>query len=256
MKYHNLRVCTITFTVLSLLPVSIVFAQIFKKAGPMKKTTDFVEGSIMRPRGDIPFHRAWEASQVDFSKFTEIYIAPVNTEYLLENSWWKDLNHKKAEDNIDDVADYMHKTIRKAYFMDPRKRFKVVRTPGSKTLVLEIAIVELVPNKAGFSILMTAAGPAFGSIAAAALGGVAKKVGSTSTIAIEVRLRDGGDGAIVGMIADREQKKGSIVNIKDFTWYGPVKTIIKEWGDQFIKIAHKAPNDIIADTPAFSFKLW
>ena len=256
MKCLNLRVCIITIVALTLLSVSSVFAQIFKKAEPMKESTNFVEGSIMRPRGNIPFHRAWEASQVDFSKFTEIYIAPINTEYLLENSWWKDLNHKKAEDNIDDVADYMHRTIKRAYFMDPRKRFKVVRDPGPKTLVLEIAIVELVPNKAGFSILMSAAGPAAGSLAVSALGGVAKKVGSTSTIAIEVRLRDGGDGAIVGMIADREQKKGSIVNVKDFTWYGPVQTIIKEWGDQFVQIAHMAPNDIIADTPAFSFKPW
>ena len=151
MKCLNLRVCIITIVALTLLPVATVFSQIFKKAEPMKKNTDFVEGSIMRPRGDIPFHRAWEASQVDYSKFTEIYIAPVNTEYLQKNSWWKDLNYKKAEKNLDEIADYMYSTIRKAYSMDSRKRFKVVKDPGPKTLILEMAIVELVPNKAGFT---------------------------------------------------------------------------------------------------------
>jgi len=256
MKCHNLRVCIITLTVLSLLPIATVFAQIFKKAKPMKETTDFVEGSMMKPRGDIPFHQVWKAEQVDLNDYTEIFIAPVNTAYLLKNSWWKELNYKKAEKNIDEVADFMHTTIRKAFFFDPQKRFKVVKDPGPKTLVLEIAIVELVPNKAGFTILMSAVGPATGALAASAGASIAKKVGSTSSIAIEGRLRDGGDGAIVAMFADREQKRGSIVNVKDFTWFGHVKTIIKEWGDQLVKISNKAPNDIIAKTPAFSFKPW
>ena len=256
MKHLNLRVCIITITALTLFPVSSIFAQIFKKAEPIKQTTDFVEGSMMRPRGDLPFHHAWKAKQVDFNDYTKIYIAPVSTVYLQENSWWKDLNFKKAKENIDDVANYMRATITKAFSEDPQRRFEVVRGYGSQTLVLEIAIVELVPNKAGLSVLMTAVGPATGALAAAAGGAMAKKVGSKSTIAIEARIRDGKDGAIVAMFTDREHSIGSLINVKDFTWYAPVKKIIRNWGDQLVKVSNKAPNDIIADTPAFSFKPW
>jgi hypothetical protein len=67
-------------------------------------------------------------------------------------------------------------------------------------------------------------------------------------------LRDGGDGGIIAMFADREQEKASIISVRNFTWYGQVKVNIKEWADQFVKIANKAPNDIIADTPTFTFK--
>jgi hypothetical protein len=252
---QKLKVCLL-ITAASLLITGPGWAEIFDKAKPAEETTDFIEGSMLRPKGDLPFNKAWRASKMDREKFTEIYVAPVNTEYLRQSSWWKELNLIEIEEDIDELAGEFRSTIRRAFFNDPRRRLRVVNRPGPNTLIMEIAIVELIPNKAGFELLMTAAGPASG-VAGATLGaGVAKTIGSKSTIAIEARLRDGEDGGIVAMFADREQEKGSIISIRNFTWYGQVKVITKEWADQFVKIANKSPNDIISDTPTFTFKPW
>jgi hypothetical protein len=252
---QKLMVCLL-ITVAGLLITTPSWAEIFDKAKPAGETTDFNEGSMLRPVGDIPFNRAWRASKMDREKFTEIYVAPINTEYLRQSSWWKELNLVEMEEDVDELAGEFRSVIRRAFFNDPRRRLRVVNKPGPKTLVMEIAITELIPNKAGFELLMTAAGPAAGSLAATVGAGAAKTIGSRSTIAIEARLRDGEDGGIIAMFADREQEKGSIISVRNFTWYGQIKVIIVEWADQFVKIANKSPNDIIADTPTFTFKPW
>ena len=64
------------------------------------------------------------------------------------------------------------------------------------------------------------------------------------------------DGGIVGMFADREQEKGSILNIRNFSWYGQIELIMDEWSEQFVKVANKSPRDIVGDTPTFSLKPW
>ena len=239
-----------------LFSVNTANAEIFKKAEPTAQNTDFIEGSLLRPRGDVPFNRVWKASKFDKGDFSEIYIAPVNTDYVRQSSWWSELNVQEVEDDLDELAASFRSKIRRAFWNAPYNRFKVVNKPGPKTLIFELAITELIPNKAGYEVLLTAAGPAAGSLAATAGAGAAKTVGSKSTIAIEARIRDGGDGAIVGMFSDREYEKGSIINIRNFSWYGQIELIMDEWAEQFVKVANKSPRDIVADTPTFSFKPW
>jgi len=235
---------------------SAVNAKIFGKAKPVKDNTDFVEESMMRPRGDLPFNRVWKASKVKNSDYSEIYIAPVNTEYLRQTSWWNKSNVVEIQDDIDELAFKMRSKIRKAFWDSSTNRFRPVFKPGPKTLVLELAITELVPNKAGLKILLSAAGPASGLLAVSFASGAIKHVGLKSSIAMEVRIRDGGDGAIVAMYADREQEKGSIVNVRNYTWYGQIELIMDEWADQLVKVLNKGPRDIIVDTPTFSLKPW
>jgi len=211
---------------------------------------------MMRPRWDLPFNRVWKASKVKNSDYSEIYIAPVNTEYLRQTSWWNKSNVAEIQDDIDDLAFKMRSKIRKAFWESLTSTFRVVNNPGPKTLVLELAITELVPNKAGLKILLSAAGPAAGALMVGAASGVAKSIGLKSSIAMEVRIRDGGDGAIVAMFADREQEKGSIVNVRNYTWYGQIELIMDEWADQLVKVLNRDPGDIVDDTPTFSFKPW
>lgn len=123
-------------------------------------------------------------------------------------------------------------------------------------MVVELALTELVPNKAGFEAVTLGASTAARKAAAAVGGAAARTIGSKSTVAFEMRVRDGANNRIIAMFADREAEKGSIINVKNFSWYAHAKTIIKEWADQFVKIANKDPDEIVADTAAFSFKPW
>jgi len=252
-KWTALKLLILTIV---LLAVNSANAKVFEKAEPAKKHTDFVEGSMMRPRGDVPFNRVWKASKFDKGDFSEIYIARVNTDYVRQRSWWSDLNVKEVEDDLDELGASFRSKIRRAFWNAPHNRFKIVNRPGPNTLIFELAITELIPNKAGYEILLSAAGPASGALAASVGAGAAKSVGSRSTIAIEARIRDGGDGGIVGMFADREQEKGSLINIRNFSWYGQIELIMDEWSEQFVKVANKSPRDIVGDTPTFSFKPW
>ena len=74
--------------------------------------------------------------------------------------------------------------------------------------------------------------------------------------AFEARMRDGATKEIVAMFADRESQKYSPVNIKDLTWYGHARSIIREWADQFVRMANKQPGEIIKDSPPFDLRPW
>ena len=54
--------------------------------------------------------------------------------------------------------------------------------------------------------------------------------------------------------ADRESEKFSIVNIKDLTWYAHAKSILREWADQFVRIANKQPGEIVKDSAPFDVR--
>ena len=110
---------------------SAVNAKIFKKAEPVKENTDFVEESMMRPRWDVPFNKVWKASKVQNSDYSEIYIAPVNTEYLRQTSWWNKSNVAKIQDDIDELAFKMRSKMRKAFRGSSTNTFRVVKA-GSK----------------------------------------------------------------------------------------------------------------------------
>ena len=94
---------------------------------------------------------------------------------------------------------------------------------------------------------------------ASAAGTVAANVQTAtthSTVAFEGRMRDGATNEVVAMFADRESEKFSIVNVKDLTWYGHAKSILREWADQFVKIANKQPGEIVKDSAPFDLKPW
>jgi hypothetical protein len=60
----------------------------------------------------------------------------------------------------------------------------------------------------------------------------------------------------VAQVADRESEKFSIVNVKDLTWYGHAKSILREWADQFVQMANKPPGKKLKDSPPFDLKPW
>lgn len=232
-----------------------VQAELFKKAKPAENTGFTVEEMMDKPN-DLPFHKVWKREGASLDDYSAIYIAPINTNYLKKNGWWKDLGLKNVEDDIDDIANYAWETIVQSFSNDPEGRFKIVTNPGPETLVFEMAITELVPNKAGFEAALTAASLGAGELAVSAASAAGKSFGSKSSVAFEIRLRDGVTNKVIGMVADREEEQASPINIKNFTWYGHAKSIIKSWADQFVKIANRSPGEVISDSPVFTFKPW
>ncbi len=199
---------------------------------------------------EVPFHKVWFKEDVDWTRYTEICITPVHTDYLLKMNWWKRAERPASiKNDVKKLAEYTEGVLKEAFRDDPKHRFQVVDQPGPATLVGEFALVEVVPSKIFLNTLchMPLIGwPVF----------AIRQVAVKSTVAFEARVRDGGTGGIVALLADREAEKMAFFNVQDFTWYGHAQSIIREWADQFVKLANKKDEEVIKDSSPGTLKLW
>jgi hypothetical protein len=224
-----------------------------RKAKPAQPAGFIPPENLEKPT-DLPFQKAWR-SLPNWDRYTEIYIAPWNVEYLRQMNWWEKLERgEKVKEDAKELAGYARGIFEEAFRKDRKHRFQVVEQPGPNTLVAEFALTEVVPNKVVLDALGYAAGPVAGAAGSAAA--ASQTAVMHSTVSFEARMKDGGTNDVVAMFADRESEKFSVVNVKDLTWYGHAKSILKEWADQFVKIANQQPGEIIKDSAPFNLRPW
>ena len=214
----------------------------------------FADATMMTKDPAIPFHKVWRKPGLDVQKYRKLYIAPVNTNYMLANTDWQSgVRKDEIVKDVQGLADYTRATLIKNFKEDKNHRFEVVDTPGKTgdTLNFEFALVEVVPSK----MLLNAMGYApFGiGMAINAVRGLAKDV---SSCAFEARGRDGGTGEVVYMAADREHQQITIVDARDFTIYAEARGIVDDWAKQFVQIANRKPGEKVEDTSGFRLRPW
>jgi hypothetical protein len=224
-------------------------------------TSGFTEKpELMTKSATTPFQKTYWNKDFDQHAYTELLVAPVNTDYVLAENFWEkasaaNLDPEKVKKNVKMIADYTQQAFIDAANNDPKHRFKVVQTAGPKTLILELAIVQIVPSKAVLN--------AIGYVTWVPT--VVQVAGSTGTksedtgkgvIAIEGRVRDGASGEIIGMFADRERPKTSIVDLQSLNWWAPAKAIVDEWAQQLIAVANRPPGGVVKDSPSFELLTW
>ena len=234
------------------------------RAKPAPDSGFLQDAKLMKADKNIPFNRMYVNPKYKDHPFTEIYIAPVNTNYVMaENIWEKSTiaNSNKADvqKNVAMLADYHRNAFILACKKDPNKKFKVVDKPGPNTLILEMAIVQLVPSKAELQALGLV------PVGFVGLGVTAVEIGASSVtnsedqgkgvIAMEARTRDGGTGEVVSMFADREHPPTALVDLKALFWWEPAKPICDGWARQFIELANH-PKKKIEEIPNFQLLVW
>jgi hypothetical protein len=221
------------------------------KAAP-SQGAGFVPMEQMAPRADLPFQKVWFKKDVDFTRYKSIYIPPVHTNHLLESNWWQqNFRQGQMRDDLATMAHYMQQEFKTAFRNDPNHRYQVVDGPEKDCLTLELALTELVPSNVALSVLEYA--PYGGGTAVRVM---ERATGAESTVAFEARMKDSGSGDTLAMFADREVKKIRIVDFKAFTWYAHGKDIIKEWAEQFVKLANKRPGEVIEGSSPFTLLPW
>lgn len=215
----------------------------------------------MKKDKEIPYNRVYFAEPADqSSKYTEIYIAPVDTSHMLpqNNIWeWGSTAYLFPEDvkkNHRQLAEYARQVFIKAIQKDPSKRFTVVDTPGPKTVILEMSLIQMIPAKPALNLAT------YISWIPVAVEFVVPIVLSSEEeaeglIAIEARLRDGGTGQVVGMFADRERPPLALVNFPSFLWWEGHKRMIDGWADQFVAIENGKRGKQVKEIPTLSL-LW
>jgi len=125
---------------------------------------------------------------------------------------------------------------------------------ASKTLILELAVTELVPSKAVLGVLGIAAFAVTPVVGVPV--GAAAAMANDGWIAVEGRVRDGATQRVVAMFADREKAKTRILDLQAVTWYGHAYEIIEDWSGQLVQLAN-TPKDVqVEDSAAFTLMPW
>jgi len=228
------------------------------KAKPLDdgQTTAFVgSGSGLAENELYPFHKIWLDPGWNSADKKTVFVAPVHTEFVKKASWWTQANLKgDSEKMSEDLANLAQRTrdeFKKKFTNDKNHRFRVVESPRSDSLVFELALVDVVPNKAALGAL----GLAATVVAAPAGAAIAAKETAKGSVAIEGRIKDG-SGRVVGKWADREKGKFGPINLRRATWYGEINKIVEEWAEQWVKIANAEPGEKIKDTRTFTLAPW
>jgi hypothetical protein len=210
----------------------------------------------MRHDPALPFHQVWRKPETNWDNYKRLYVAPVNTAYMLKTTEWEEgLRKGEIEQDVAKLAHYTQEAIRKAFREDEKKRLQIVDTAADQpdVLILEVALTEVVPSK----VVLNAMGYApFGiGLTIQAVRGIAE---DRSTVAIEVRGRDAATREIVFMLSDREAQQIDPVGVKGLTWYTHAYGIIDTWAKQFVRVANRdrAANEVVGDTEAFTLKPW
>jgi len=214
----------------------------------------FVNPSVMTLDPTLPFQQVWIKPGFDKSQYSKLYVAEVNTSYMLKSTDWQaGIRKDEFKTDIQQVAVYAREALKKSFREDPNARFQVINTPTREKglLTIELAIVEVVPSK----VVLNALGYApFGiGLGIKAVRMMAK---DQSSCAIEARIKDAATGEVVTMIADRRVEQASIINAKAFTWYSQAYHIIDVWAKEFVVIANRKPGETVEGMKRFTLKPW
>jgi hypothetical protein len=230
------------------------------KAKPAANSGFLQDSDLMAHNPNSPFQRSYWNKQHDPRAYTEIMVRPVNTNYVLAQNIWEkasatNVTQDQIRKDIQALADYTRQSFINAAANDPGKRFTVVDKAGPRTVILEVALIQVVPSKAvlnalGYVTWVPAVIQTAGSV------GTGSEDAGKGVVAIEARFCDGATGEVIGMFADRERPKTALLDLKSLTWWAPAKAIVDEWSAQLIEIANQPPGTAVKDSPAFELLVW
>ncbi|HUB26297.1 MAG TPA: DUF3313 family protein [Tepidisphaeraceae bacterium] len=223
------------------------------KAAPAP-SAGFADPKLLKPDPNVPFDKYWHDSQVTWSGYTQIYIADVDTEYMLKTTDWQQGERKgEIEKDVAKLAVFMRDSLKKAFRDDPKHRYRVVDAPlhDPHTLILETALIEVIPSKVTLSALELA--PFYVGTGVAIFRTASN---DHSLAAFEARERDAATGKIIALAADCEEQQYAIIDVRSLTWYSDVDGIIDEWSQQFVQIANQKPGQKIEGASTFRLLPW
>jgi co-chaperonin GroES (HSP10) len=170
--------------------------------------------------------------------YNKIQVAVIVSNKQLKASSWANMHIRSGskKQDLNALAVYAANSFKKAFAKS--KRFQLVDKPGAKTLALEFAIVQAIPNKPVLGAIsnltnLTPIGAILSPIKLANRGAGSNTTGGV--IAMETMLRDSQSGKVIAVVADRAKSKTAYFNTKDFTAYGGARQVVDMWTKQMVK---------------------
>jgi hypothetical protein len=235
------------------LAIAVIAALCGCRANPAP-SAGFADAKLLKPDPNVPFDKYWSEPKTDWSGYTQIYIADVDTEYMLKTTDWQQGERKgQIEQDVGKLAAFMRDSLKKAFRDDPRHRYRVLDKPSQDphTLILETALIQVIPSKVTLSALELA--PFYVGTGVAVFRTAAN---DRSLAAFEARERDAATGQIIALAADCEAQQYAFIDVRSLTWYSDVDGIIDEWSQQFVQVANQKPGEKIAAASTFRLLPW
>lgn len=184
---------------------------------------------LVRQPDTFPFHYFYLKRSL--RQYAYVYVAPVDTQHLRESSGWAQFDMMldgTLDKDVGELCDYTRNAYRYAFNKaEVKPRLKVVgRRDLPNTLILETAIISIVPSKAELNALGFA-----GSFVVPGLG-IATSLVSSGSVTIECRVRDSKTGEILAMYADTERDPDALIAVSRFTWTQTARINIKTIAEQ------------------------
>jgi Protein of unknown function (DUF3313) len=197
---------------------------------------------LVKPDSKLPFNAAWIKDDADLLGYKKVYIAPVDTTHLLKLDWWQKAAIAPGDQQqwAADLAVYFQEKMKAQFSDDDQNRYQVVDTPDNETLIVELAIVEVVPTKVWLN-----------AIGYALLGAVDQ--GETG---FEGRLRDGKTKQVIAEFKDHEYGQFDVVSVRDLEWAGHSRHTIKIWADQLEDICYLPPDGTVSSMSPVTLMPW
>lgn len=228
------------------------------KAKPVPLSPFMEQRHTMSPqRQRYPAHYVWRNYYRDEQKRaaekSEIYIAPVTLRYLRpvkqKLARWE-IEHGSIRRDEQKVAAELRSAFVSAFTQSPTPRYKVARGPNSRSMTLELALVELNPTSPKGNAAKTVAKFIIGPLAG--LGGIFTK----GNIAIEGKVRNSATNELIFQFADNEKDKMTWYSARDFKPYGHARVAIDEWARQFEEFCRTLPEHQVKESNFFTLKPW
>lgn len=185
----------------------------------------------MTERDGVPFQRAWVKPGTDWTRFQNLAIARVDTDHLLTVRVFPRGDTRSLANTL---AAYFERKLVAGFQADPNRRFTVVSAAGPATLLLELALVEVVP---------------------ALEPGNLNRIQGRASAAFEARLRDATTGEVVATIADRTTER-EFTLVRSVETETPVlRSIIDGWAKRFVSLTRR-PADHAKDEAPHDLRAW
>ena len=213
----------------------------------------------LEPTPDLaPFDRMWTSDETDWRHFSKLYVAAVDTSHRVDDSLWDKFNirYSKVDWDREQQAMELRERVADAFRDDPAKHFVVLDDASEidgDTLILQMSLVELVPNKAvlGAIGLVAWGAPLEIGIPVATMTAFVAR----GSIAMEGELRDGGTGEVIAMFADRETGRMRVIDLRSLLWYANAHETMDDWANALVGLANQ-PEHKVKHASLFTFMPW
>ncbi|MEY4668847.1 MAG: hypothetical protein RL518_1546 [Pseudomonadota bacterium] len=190
----------------------------------------------------IPFNAAWIKEDADLLSYKKVYVAPVDTTHLLKLDWWQSTSLEPGDQKqwADELANDFRDKMKAQFADDDPNKYQVVDSPDDETLIIELAIVEVVPTKTWLN--------AIGYVVAGAL-----DQGETG---FEGRLRDGKTKRVIAEFKDHEYGQFDIVSVRDLEWAGHSRHTLQGWSEELEEICYRQPDEVVSPMSPVTLMPW